>query len=74
MLQRLFLKQFLKLVAWLAGKLFLPALIWFVATLGLDRWQFKKCESCAEKIRRKAVVCRHCGHRAGMDIGSPTVT
>jgi hypothetical protein len=67
MLQRLILKRLLKLVAWLAGKLFLPALIWFVATLSLDRWQFRKCESCAEKIRRRAVVCRYCGHRMPTD-------
>lgn len=73
MFQRLVLKPLLKLAGWLARKLFLPFLVWILAKVGFDRWRFRQCESCAEKIRRKAVVCRYCGHRMGTGIGSSPI-
>lgn len=70
MFQRFVVKPLLKLAIWLAKKLFVPVAIWLLAKISLDRWHFRRCESCAEKIRRKAVVCRHCGHRSMRKSGS----
>jgi hypothetical protein len=71
MLQKLLLKPLLKLLASLARRLALPLLIWCVAKLGIDRWQFRHCQRCAEKIQRRAVVCRYCGHCVETDAGVP---
>ena len=72
MVQKFLLKQLFKLVAWSARHLLVPALIWFSAKHGLERWQFRKCQACAEKIRRGAVVCRHCGQREETEAGAPS--
>jgi hypothetical protein len=69
MLKKLVTKPLLKLLSWVARKLFVPALVFFAAKLGIDRWQFKSCPFCAEKVRRRAVVCRHCGQE--MTAGQP---
>lgn len=66
-LKKLFVKPLLKLLSWVARKLFLPALVFFAAKLGIDRWQFKSCPFCAEKVRRRAIGCRYCGREMTLE-------
>jgi zinc-ribbon domain len=49
---------------WFFAALFFSPLVAFVllVVLGTNPKKLRKCPACAEKVRREANVCKHCGH------------
>lgn len=60
------LKLLIALLGFLVRLLWIPLLGYIAIKFGIDRWQFKECPSCAEKIRKSANVCKYCNREVDL--------
>ena len=45
--------------------------LWLVSWLVVRRLRMPSCPHCAERIKRKATVCRYCGRSVATDHAQP---